>query len=177
MAQRDVFYVLRPDRRKAGQRTGTGRNAGDCGAALQEPPSRYAGRRMTGWISLVRFGHDFSFPCPTELRSLFKKAALGGPADPLAARHQRQDAGSELLHADNEIIEGQHHAAHAGNARHLVEHLCDGGIGADKHALVRREIDDPERLAPIRLGVRVLAWVVFGLRVAPRSASASVPTL
>src|SRR6202035_1984661 len=36
--------------------------------------------------------------------------SLGSPAHVVAAVHQRQDAGAELLHADNKIVKGQHHA-------------------------------------------------------------------
>jgi hypothetical protein len=39
---------------------------------------------------------------------------------------------SELLHADREIVEGQHQPLRAREARRLVEHARDRGIGADK---------------------------------------------
>src|ERR1700720_1860017 len=45
--------------------------------------------------------------------------SLGSPAHVVAAVHQRQDAGAELLHADNKIVKGQHHAAHSRHRGHL----------------------------------------------------------
>src|SRR5712672_3476546 len=77
-------------------------------------------------------------------------ARLGSPAHIGAGLHQRQDAGAELLHADDEIIEGQHHAAHARYRGHLVEHLRDSSVGAHKHALIRRQFIDAEGAAPVR---------------------------
>ena len=84
-----------------------------------------------------------------------------------AAAHQRQDAGAELLHADDEIVEGQHDAAHAGHGGQLVEHAGDRGVGADEHALIGRQLVDAEGPAPVRRCIGVLARVVLGLGVAP----------
>ena len=74
---------------------------------------------------------------------------------------------AELLHTDYEIIKGQHHAAHARHGCHLVKHLRNRCVGADKHALVGWQMVDSEGFAPVGLRVGILARVVFGLRVAP----------
>src|SRR5580704_8414956 len=112
----------------------------------------------------------FSFiPCSSASSAVsrrIQRAASGGPAHIAAAMHQRQDAGAELLHADDEIVEGQHHAAHPRHRGHLVQHLRDSGIGADKHALVGRQFVDAEGSAAVRLGIGVLARIVLRLGIA-----------
>ncbi len=56
--------------------------------------------------------------------------------DEVATAHQWQDAGAELLHADDEVVEGHHHAAHTRHRRHLVEHARDARIAAHQRAHV-----------------------------------------
>ena len=72
-----------------------------------------------------------------------------------------------MLHADDEVIEGQHDAADAEDRGHLVRHLRDRRIGTDKHALVGRQSVDAEGPAPVRLSEGVLARIVVRLRIAP----------
>src|SRR4029077_17640088 len=92
---------------------------------------------------------------------------LRGTADAAAAAHQGQDARAELLHADHEIIKGQHHAAHTGYCAHLVEHARDRGVRADEDTLIGRELLDAKGSAPVGLRIRILVRVVFRLSVAP----------
>src|SRR6266404_3958177 len=92
---------------------------------------------------------------------------LCGAANVAAAAHQWQDARAELLHADHEIIKGQHHAAHPRHRSHFVEHPRDRGVGADEHALIGRQLLDAEGPAPVRLRIRILVGIVFRLSIAP----------
>src|SRR5205814_10026613 len=64
-------------------------------------------------------------PCSSAwltVGEILQGAASGRSADIGAAVHQRQDAGPELLHADDEIIKGQHYAAHPRYHGQLVQH-------------------------------------------------------
>src|SRR6266849_4939006 len=92
---------------------------------------------------------------------------LCGVVDAAAAAHQWQDARTELLHADHEIVKGQHHAAHTRHGGQFVEHARDRDVGADEHTLIGRQLLDAEGPAPVRLGVRILGRIVFRLSVAP----------
>src|ERR1700760_4348818 len=62
---------------------------------------------------------DMSFSRP------FLKASHMG-----AAFHARLDVLAELLHADDEIVEGQHDALEIGNLRDFVQHARDAFVGA-----------------------------------------------
>src|SRR5512142_1973924 len=66
--------------------------------------------------------------CPTSSRQL----------EVLAAAHQRLDALAELLDADHEVVEGQHHAGQPFDLRHLVEQARDGRVGADQARAAER---------------------------------------
>ena len=66
-------------------------------------------------------------------------ASSRGPVHDVPASHQRQDPGAELLHADDEIVERQHDAAHARHGGQFVQHARDRRIRADEHALVGRQ--------------------------------------
>src|SRR5882757_5296053 len=59
---------------------------------------------------------------------------LGRPA-----LHQRLDALAELLHADQEVVEGEHDALGGGHGGAFVEQAGHRGIGADQRAQV--EVD------------------------------------
>lgn len=80
--------------------------------------------------------------------------------------HQRQDAGTELLHADDEIVKGEHDAAYSWHRGKLVQHPGHRGVGPDEHALIGRQFVDPEGPAPVRRRIGVSARVVLGLSVA-----------
>jgi len=47
-----------------------------------------------------------------------------------------------------------HHATDARHCGHLVQHLGDRSVRADKHALVGRQMVDSQRFAAVRLRVR-----------------------
>ena len=55
-----------------------------------------------------------------------------------AAAHQGLDALAELLDADHEVVEGQHHAGQPLDLRHLVEQARDRGVGADQARAAER---------------------------------------
>ena len=77
----------------------------------------------------------------------------------LAAAHQWHDAGAELLHADHEVIERQHHALHAGHCRTVRPACAQPSVGADQHALVGRQFVDAQS---VRRCVPASTGPVFG---------------